>query len=204
MRFRSIPQAVPVLILLGPLATITLAQSNPLEKQKISLLRADNTTTALPLEAGTVKSKNKLAGMAGAKTFTEIPGKQAIVRLSVGQPQTFVLRLEGLGSDAYEAMTAGNPGYQFATLYKVDSNKKNNTREVVFADTTFYGVYAKTKGVGDFRGIPLNFSHYDAQDVRLETRTPLPPGEYAFVAVAAATDPYAAQNQTHFYCFGVD
>ena len=181
------------------------AQSGPHEQNKISLLTPDNTMTVLPLETGTVKSKAKLGGIAGGKTATEIPGRQASVRVKPGQSQTFVVSLAAWGPGVtYETMIAASPAMQFATLYKLDVNKKADTREVLFAETTGYAVFTKSKGMGDFRGIPLNFSRYDAQSVKIEPRSPLAPGEYAFVALAAATDPYAAQNQSHYYCFGID
>jgi len=193
------------LVVSAVLSVGTFAQSAPQEQNKISLLTPDNTMTALPLETGTAKSKTKFGGVAGAKTFTEIPGRQASVRVKAGQPQTFVVSLAGWGPGVtYETMMAAAPAMQFATLYRLDVNKKSDAREVLFADTTSYGVFAKSKTMGDPRGIPLNFSRYDAQTVKVEPRSPLAPGEYAFMALTSPTDPYAAQNQSHYYCFGVD
>jgi hypothetical protein len=193
------------LVVWAALSVSTFAQSAPLEQNKISLLAPDQTLTALPLETGTPKSKTKLGGVAGARTFTEIPGRQASVRVKPGQPQTFVVSLAAWGPGVtYETMMAAAPAAQFATLYRLDVNKKADTREILFADTTSYGVFAKSKTMGDSRGIPLNFSRYDAQAVKVEPRSPLAPGEYAFMALTSPTDPYAAQNQSHYYCFGVD
>ncbi len=208
MRLQSLLSRALLIVCLAigaSLSVETFAQSGPHEQNRISLLAPDNTMTVLPLESGTVKSKAKLGGIAGGKTATEIPGRQASVRVKSGQPQTFVVSLAAWGQGVtYEAMIAASPAMQFATLYKLDVNKKADTREVLFSETTGYAVFTKSKGMGDFRGIPLNFSRYDAQSVKIEPRAPLAPGEYAFVAIATATDPYAAQNQSHYYCFGID
>jgi hypothetical protein len=190
----------------GTLCGQIFAQSGPREQNKISVLRSDGTMMPLPLEAGTIKSKMKLGGFAGAKTDTEIPGKQASVRLKTGEAQAFVMSLAAYGpSVSYDSLIAAAPGLPLATLYKLEVNKKADMRDVPFVETTgFAPVYSKSKGMTDFRGIPLNFSRYDDHSVRIEPRSPLMPGEYAFAAVTVATDPYAAQNQTLYYCFGVD
>ena len=191
---------------LGLALQYALGQSPPRDQNKISLLRSDNSLVALPLEAGTVKVKTKFGGVLGGKVATEIPGGRSTVRLRAGEQQTFVLGLGAYGPTAtFDSVVAAVPSVQFANLHKLEVNKKADTRDVLFSETTgFAPVYTKNNGMADSRGIPLNFSRFDDHSVRIEPRSPLSPGEYAFLAVTTPTDPYAAQNQTFYYCFGVE
>jgi hypothetical protein len=185
---------------LVPLAS--LAQNDSTGLCTISVLGPSGTPTPLPLETGTAKSKSKLAGVGGMKSTTVIPGLQATARLAQNQQQAFVMSLLPYGPNAsYESVRAAG---QMAILYKLDVNKKSGVRELVNIDVGFGGI-RKTKGViTDIRGIPLNFSHFDDHSVRIEPRSPLMPGEYAFVALNTRPDPYANQSQTQYFCFGVE
>jgi hypothetical protein len=179
-----------------------LAQNAPREN-KISLLLPDDTLVPLPLEFATTKSKVKLLG-AGIKSFLEIPGKQTSVRLKSGDPQTFVMSLAAFGPGvSYERVIDENPAFQFAVLLKADADKKTDTRQIVLMEMTNHLLGLRVKWV-DSRGIPLNFSRYDADSIRIDTRLPLPPGEYAFAAMIIPTDPYADRTQIPYYCFGVE
>jgi|GEM_PF-3068606 len=109
----------------------------------------------------------------------------------------------GVSYDALVAASGGRtPGG--ATLYALEVGKKAGVRDVLFAETTAFGPipYFKNKAT-DSRGIPLNFSKYDDHSIMIQPRSPLIPGEYAFVAVVTP-DRYVPQNQSYYYCFGVD
>jgi hypothetical protein len=127
--------------------------------------------------------------------------------VKAGQPLTFLVSATAWGPQAtyqtIEAVMAASPTTPLAYLYKLEVDSKAATRQVVSYESTNYVVYGKSK-MSDFRGIPLNVGRYDAQTVKIEPRSPLAPGEYAFQALVGATDPYAAQNQGYYYCFGVD
>lgn len=176
------------------------AQSGSEATNGFVLLLADNTQAKLPLETGVMKYHAKAIGIAGGKSYTEISGRQAAVRLQSGQPQTFLMFVDS-------EIIAGNPMVLMGLcqLHKLDVDKRAGTRQDVHSDITGYGPIAKHKAE-DYRGIPLNFSHYDAHFVKVEPRSPLPPGEYAFRSATGVgpTDPYGSQNQFYFYCFGVD
>src|ERR1700694_5995041 len=88
--------AFAIVIALAAASAGLLAQNAPREN-KISLLLPDDTLVPLPLEFATTKSKVKLLGAGGIKSFMEIPGKQTSVRLKSGDPQTFVMSLEAFG-----------------------------------------------------------------------------------------------------------
>jgi len=181
-----------------------LSAQNAARENKISLLRPDHTLVRLPLEYATLKTKVKLLGYGGGKGFLELPGKQASVRLKAGDPQAFVMSLAVFGPTAsYEMVTAQDPAYQFASLFKAEINPKRDTRQIVMVDTTSYPIAPKVK-IADSRGIPLDFSRYEAGSVRIQPRQPLPPGEYCFAATVVGADPYADPNQRPYYCFGVD
>jgi hypothetical protein len=194
------------LILLMSAAAVSvecLAQTGVIGGNRISVLRPDNARTELPLEAGTAKFHNKIGGLGGGKSYVELPGKQAELRLKAGQPQIFLVGIPDNGpGSSYDAIHAQAPSLQWAMLYKLDLNKKN--REVPLVDSTGFGPISKTKAQ-DFRGIPLNFSRYDDHTVRIEPRSLLPAGEYAFLATSVTqTDAYGPQNQLYYYCFGID
>jgi hypothetical protein len=198
------PRLTHLAILIAGLVgmSVTLAQSRLTERNKISVLLPDNTQAALPLETGILVFHRKAAGLAGVSSYTEISGRQATVRLHTGQPQTFVMSLEPNSEliAANEAVLAG-----MAALHKLDVDKKSGKRRLVSIDVTGYGPFNKQR-TADYRGIPLNFSHDDARSVRIEPRSPLPPGEYAFgpLTSTGSSDPYGPTNQFYFYCFAVD
>jgi hypothetical protein len=54
------------LVIAAALPVGTFAQSGSFQRDQVSLLRSDNTTSALPRETGTPKFKSKLGGFATA------------------------------------------------------------------------------------------------------------------------------------------
>jgi hypothetical protein len=135
----------------------------------------------------------------GAKTWTEIPGKQASVRLGAREPQTFVVGVAGPLPDPLPM------NIQYATLIKLDVDKKSGTRQLVhYNDSAVFGIGPKAKVNSDAHGIPLNFARRDAQSITVEPRSALLPGEYAFFTMTQSEDPYAKGPQSLFHCFGVD
>jgi hypothetical protein len=189
------------LILLMAGATVSVecfAQYAGHDGNTISVLQSDNMRTVLSFETGTQKNHTKLGGLAGAKAYVEIPGKQAGVRLRQELPQIFLMAIQ----DTLPASsTDGVATTRWATLYKLEVDKQN--REVPQLNMTGYSIIGKTK-MQDPRGIPLNFSRYDDHTVKIEPRVRLAAGEYAFFSNMGKTDPYAPLNQSSYYCFGID
>jgi hypothetical protein len=165
----------------------------------MAALQPDNTRIALAFESGMMKQHTKMVGLAGGKTYVELAGKQARVRLNQGQARVFLMSISDMGFGVtYEsASTSLGSSTGWAVLYKLDVDKKN--RQVVQMNIIGYGPISKSKR-RDSYSIPLNFSRYDAHTVRIEPKAPLPAGEYAFSAPLAGGD----QNQLNYYCFGVN
>jgi hypothetical protein len=130
----------------------------------------------------------------------EVPGERASVRLTAGEAQAFVLGLRWALPEPFPSNAA------MATLKRLEVKK--GKREYVGMDfTTYGGLVTKSSASGQADqplGIPLNSSRYDTQSVRIEPRSPLPPGEYAFITLSATTDPYKPANEFTLFCFGVD
>jgi hypothetical protein len=192
----------PVLVILGVAASFCgLAQT---EEQKIYLLGPNDALTELSLQAGTPKSNMgtsvRLIGVGKAKTFTEIPGVSAPVRLQSGAAQVFVLGMSRLVKLTDPLVQ----GAIYATVVKLDVNKKAGTREVLaFSYAGGYGIGKTHTQAGGV--IPLNFSRFNDHAIRIEPRSTLPPGEYAFSALpSAAADPYTDANKIWYYCFGIE
>jgi hypothetical protein len=141
-------------------------------------------------------------GLGGLKTYVELAGKQATVRLNRGQAGVFLMAIDGMGVGAtYDSISStGGGSMQWTALYKLDADKKN--REVPQMNITGYGPISK-KTTEASRRIPLNFSRYDEHTVRIETQGPLPAGEYAFVGPLSSPNPNGSQNQL-YYCFGIN
>jgi hypothetical protein len=179
-------------------ASAVIAQTAT-QEHKMYLLGPKNTLTELSLQTGTVKSTlNKagvIVGIGKSKTFTEIAGPAAPIRLRPDSKQVFVLETGFPVPDRLDTSSV------YATLVRLDVNRKAGTRELLFA--SYGGAY----GIGKSRTaegvIPLNFSRFAGRSISIEPRSILPPGEYAFNA-QTAPDPYAPQNQSLYYCFGVD
>ena len=185
-----------ILAVVTPL--VLLAQSGA-QHSLFYRLGPDATLTPLQPEIGTMKGKSKLGGVGGVKVVTEIPGSRAALRLKASDAQTFVVDVEAY-TGVQGTLPDQLPPVQYATLYKLDV--KGGKREVVSVDVTNYGIYQKARGQDDARGIPLNFARHDTHAVRIEPRSPLPPGEYGFFTVDP--DPYRPTNQFRYYCFGID
>jgi hypothetical protein len=191
-----------LLLILGVAACVCgLAQT---EEHKMYLLGPNDALTELSLQSGTPKSNMgtsvRLIGVGKAKTFTEIPGVGAPVRLQGGAPQVFVLGMSRL-------VKLPDPlvqGAIYATVIKLDVNKKAGTREVLaFSYAGGYGIGKTRTQSGGV--IPLNFSRFNDYAIRIEPRSALPAGEYAFSALlVAAADPYTDANKIWYYCFGID
>lgn len=198
---RRIPRLSLLVILGTVLAGAVLAQT---EENKIYLLDPGGTLRQLALETGTIKSTTSvplaLVGVSKAKTWTDFPGTRAAVRLSASEVQTFVIGTTALGRLPDHL----DPSVFYTVLTGLDINRKAGTRESLFlAAKGFLGINKISKASAGPLGIPLNFSRYDDHAVRIQPRSPLARGEYAFMAVGGR-DPYAAQNQLLFYCFGID
>lgn len=196
-------QRASLLVIFGVAVSVCgLAQT---EEHKMYVLGPNDALTELSLQSGTPKSNMgasvRLIGVGKAKTFTEIPGVSAPVRLQSGAPQVFVLgtsRLVKLPDPLVQ-------GAIYATVVKLDVNKKAGTREVLaFSYAGGFGI-GKTRTQQSGGVIPLNFSRFNDYAIRIEPRSALPAGEYAFSALlVAAADPYTDANKIWYYCFGVD
>ena len=172
------------------------------EEHKVYLLGPNDTLTELSLQTGTMKSTvNKALTFVGAgkiKVFTEISGVSAPLRLRPGTPQVFVL---GTGRAA-ALPTSLAPGI-YASVFKLDVNNKAGTRELLSFSSAGAYLINKTRTGGPV--IPLNFSRFGDYAIRIEPRSALAPGEYAFSAgQATTTDPYAPQQNVLYYCFEID
>ncbi len=172
-----------------------LAQTVTPQPHKVYFLSPTQGLIPLSLETGMTKGKSKLGGLAGSKVLTKLSGERSAARLAPEAHPVFVLEIQG-------QLPESVPPGLYAVLVKLDV--KGKTRQFVALDVTTYGVVAKSKGGAlDPRGIPLNFVRHDAQSIRIEPRSSLPPEEYAFFATDPS-DPYAPTNQSSYYCFGVD
>ncbi|MGD0009855.1 MAG: hypothetical protein ABSE93_15080 [Terriglobia bacterium] len=175
------------------LPNLILAQQNgTTQPGSYYVLGPGDTLTALPLVKGTMKGKGKaLLVYTKVESVVDIPGEQATLRLNPSDAQRFVRGVKG------PLPLSLHPG-RYATLAKLDVT--GGKREwVAFGGTSYYaGVKSQT---ADIRGIPLDFTRYDPNSIEISPRSPLPPGEYAFVWTDP--DPYG-KNSYLFYCFGVD
>jgi hypothetical protein len=171
------------------------------EEHKMYLLGPNDTLAELSLQTGTVKSTTSktvvILGAGKSKTYTEFPGTSAPVRLRSGAPQAFIL---GTGSGFTLPEGSSLPSV-YATLVKLEANKKDGTRELLSSSFAGYAGIGKTRTADGV--IPLNFSRFSDHAIRIEPRATLAPGEYGFLAVVAR-DPYATANQILYYCFGID
>ena len=154
------------------------------------LLTADKALVELPLITGVMKGKTKFV-IGGVKSVVELPGERAVIRLKANDPQVFVLGVQG-------PLPEQVPVAMYTMLHKLEA--KGGKRQWVPLDITSYVVTATSRDTT--RGIPLNFSRFNAQALKVEPRTFLTPGEYAFVM--PESDPYAPPGQFRFHCFGVD
>lgn len=183
------------------LSSAALAQ---IEENKIYLLDPNGSLRPLAMETGTIRATNNiplaLVGVNKAKTWTDFTGTRAALRISSGQAQTFVVGTSPVGPLPQQL----DIGSLFAVLTKLDVNKKAGTRESLFLSVNgFYGIVKTRTSSSGPQGIPLNFARYDDHAVRIQPRSPLSPGEYAFMALVSR-DPYSPQNQQLFFCFGID
>jgi len=197
IEFKTAGVSDKVLAALVGAAEVPVAKAaKGIEPQKFYLLGADNTLTPLLLEVGTTKTKSKLGGLGGVTVATEIMGAKALIRVKAGSAQTFLL-----GMPPGSLPDPPQPGLLWAQLLKLEI--KGNTRQNVEIDRTGYGGLGKSRTTNAAFGIPLNFTRFDTQSMKIEPRMALPPGEYAFIA-NVPKDPYATLDQVHFYSFGVD
>ena len=157
------------------------------------LLGRDGQLTELLSVSAALNTKGKLGGLAGVKQSVEIPGEKAALRIKAGE-MLFVVGTAGQLPDRL-------PPIAYARLDKLDV--KGGKRVWIFQDITSYGGFggkANNNGVQS-AGIPLNFARYDEHAIKIDPRSPLPPGEYAFVV--NAHDPYQTLLYK-FFSFGVD
>jgi len=212
-----------------PTPMASFGQQPPIRPGSFYLLRADGSIVTLPSIKAKMKAHggNPLKAAAGfihQKVVLDIPGEACTVRLRVGDPQTFL-------SGAYPGTTyMAPPDYQqlpetlalgLYTLLQELAGKPGK-RELVLDETkgNMVGVMrgkVDTSGSSPALGIPLDFSRYAGLAVKSEPRSPLPPGEYAFVCGAASTvvgcmlppqtDLYASPNLSYdeyqLACFGI-
>jgi hypothetical protein len=172
-------------------------QSQDVPPDSYFIQRAGGALTALPVTGGNIKGKAKLGGLGGVKTTVTVPGEAANIRLKTGEPQAFVM---GIRTPLPDPL----PNAAYAWLHKLEV--KRGKRELLVGDVSSYVVTARSRTF-DPRGIPLNFARYGAQALRIEPRSPLPPGEYAFIMQDQATpesDPYRTYNDFRVFCFGVE
>lgn len=190
---------VPAMIGLASLwpAVSPCQQSQDVPPDSYWILRAGGALTALPVTAGDIKGKTKFGGLGGVKTTVTIAGEAAEIRLKPGEAQTFVM---GIRTPLPDPL----PSAAYAWLHKLEV--KRGKRELLVSDVSSYVVTGKSRTF-DPRGIPLNFTRHGAQALQIQPRSPLPPGEYAFIAPDQATpdsDPYRKYHDYRVFCFGVD
>lgn len=168
------------------------------------ILGPGDTLTEMSLQSGMVKSTMgkavRIVGAGKSKTFTEIAGTNAPVRLQSGTPQVFVLGTP----KAVPLPSRLDPSGIYATIVRLEVNKKAGTRELLAFSFAGYAGIGKARTQTADSVIPLDFSRFDDHAIRIQPRSVLPPGEYAFSAQARTVDPYANPNVLWYYCFGID
>lgn len=185
------------------IAMSVAACGQSVEENRFYLLGSGESLTELPLETGTSKSTAnagaRLVGVGKFRTFVELVGLKAPVRLSSGQPQNFVL-----GTNPTVPLPAHLDNVIYTRIEKLDVNVKSGMREWLFSSSTSGSVlYHKSKGYQHTPTIALDFERYGDHGIKIHPRIPLPTGEYCFPAQAVTRDPYA-RSAFLYRCFGVD
>jgi hypothetical protein len=165
-----------------------IKQGSPLDTPELKayyVLRSDGIVVTLPSTPGEMKAKHK-NGLAiatggvvqGSKVFLEIPGDRCAVR--TGQANEIFLMDQAVSA---------------AMLYHLTPGR--DSRQLVYLNVTASLVTAR--GHADNQ-VEVDLSPYDDRRIKVTPRTPMAPGEYAFVTTEF--DGYKTTYQLS--CIGID
>ncbi len=191
---RSSPAATALFSILC--LTMAAGQQAGPHQDTYYVIGTDQKLIAVPSIVGTTKARLKGFGIGGAKGSTEVPGTSAAVRLKPGAPQRFVATLEPRAAAEALQPSGASPTVR---LYRLDVKKR--TREWTIFDATSSAQPGQTSM--DDNALAVNLSKYAGapDSLQIEPRSPLGPGEYAFVTIER--DAYQRAS-FRLHCFGVD
>lgn len=183
-----------ILSALGVLMTISISAQTG---DSASVAEPEFADVFMRLDAGKLIPLEREAGTGvvttvfNVKFSTLVPQSKSAVRFRTSEALEFVVR-----ASAMTAFGSGDPGAIYG-LRRLTSKKDH--REFVTSAIGYGGLLgAKAKEVAH---LPLDFTHYGDESIKITVVGKLAPGEYAFSRVGPLALYGGAQN---LFCFGVD